>query len=383
MANRYFLVLDIGTTGVKGLVFDQKYNVITKSYLKLNKTVSGAKVEQNPTEILRKSLIVLKQAVKNSAIKPSQFHSFGITNQRETIVAWHKTTGAPAGPAIVWEDSRTKNWCATQKAAHGTKIQQKTGLHLEPYFSGSKMAWLLQNSPKVKQLAQRNKLLFGTLDSWIIWNLNPKHPHVTDITNASRTLLLNVKTLKWDKELLDIFQVNKSWLPKVLHSRSNYGELDSKILGFPLPIRAVCGDQQSSTFAAGVKTGNTKVTFGTGTFVAQVLPKFKTYTNFYTTVVPKKIGHSYIVEAKIEKSAEQVSKYLKYPKKLKPILIKLAQQTSELLAKLPTKPKTILIDGGISQSNVLFELLKQDKIGTFKRQVTYDGTALGIAKLLN
>lgn len=384
MAKQYKLVLDIGTTGVKGFVFDDKNEVISKSYLKLTKKIfKKTHVEQSPYEILSKSKTVLKRAIQNSKINKNSFASFGLTNQRETIVAWNKTTGKPIHPAIVWEDSRTKAYCTKLRSKYNAIIQNKTGLTIEPYFSGSKMRWILDNIKTAKTLYAENNLAFGTVDSWMMWNLDPARPHVTDQTNASRTLLYNVRTSRWDKELLQIFDINPHSLPKVQPSKSLFGKLDKKIMGITLPIQAVCGDQESSTFAVGTKTYLTKITFGTGTFIVQVQPKFVLNKNFYTTIIPGNRKSLFVMEAKIEQSGSQVDKVLGNPKKLKPVIIKLAKNTIKILKLLPFQPKEIIVDGGITQSDLLLETLRKNTNYKITKQKTFDGTALGIAKLLN
>lgn len=383
MPKSYKLVLDIGTTGIKGFVFDSKNEIVGKSYLKLNKKISGLKVEQNPVEILSKSKLVLRRAVKNSGVKLGSIKTFGLTNQRETIVAWDKTNGKPIYPAIVWEDSRTKSLCTKIAKIYAKQVKSKTGLAVEPYFSASKIGWILNNVPKAKVLQDKQSLMCGTLDTWILWNFDKTKPYITDQTNASRTLLYNVKKMSWDKELCKIFKIDRNILPEVKPSANNFGMLDKSILGKPVPIQAMCGDQQSSTYAAGTKTGATKATFGTGTFIVQVLSNFLLKPGFYTTIIPEKNKKfKYALEAKIEQSGVQVANALKNKKLLPAVMEKLAEKTSEVIYRLPNKPKIIIVDGGITQSELLIKFLQQRSGIKIQKQTTYDGTALGIAKLL-
>ncbi len=382
MNKSYYLILDIGTTGIKALVFDSKENLITKSYEKLNKSITKSRVEQDPYEILNKSKKVLRQAIKQSKVKSSAFKSLGITNQRETIVAWNKETGKVLYPAIVWEDSRTKKYTEALKRKSALKIKGKTGLPIIPYFSASKMNWILKNVPSAKILAQKKQLLFGTLDTWVLWNFDQNHPHLTDQTNAARTLLYNIRKLKWDDELLKTFGLSKNQLPEVKPSHSKFGKLKKEILGFPLEIQAMCGDQQSSTFAAGIKPGDTKITFGTGTIIVQILPRFILKPSFYTTLVAGKTHPVYALEAKIDSSGKQVTPVLNKPKKLEKVITQLATKTANVVNRLPKRPKKIIVDGGISQNNLLIKLLGQKTKIKIERQKTFDGTALGIAKLL-
>ncbi len=383
MHKTYKLVLDIGTTGVKGFVFDSKNTVLAKSYSKLSKKVSGPRVEQDPIEILQKSKLVLRKAVQNSKIQPSRIAGFGLTNQRETVVVWNKSTGKPIYPAIVWEDSRTKLFCKKKAKKYAKRVRNKTGLNIEPYFSASKLNWIFNNLSETQNLSKSQNLLCGTLDTWILWNFDLSRPYLTDYTNASRTLLYNTKTLNWDKELCRIFGIDLKMLPHARSSQSNFGLLDKSILGKSIPIQAMCGDQQSSTYAAGTRTGSTKITFGTGTFIVQVLPKFTINPKFYTTLVPyKNKSIKYALEAKIEQSGVQVAKALKNKKLLPSIMKKLARKTAEVVRDLPQKPQNIIVDGGITQSNLLIQYLHEETKLRIKKQTTYDGTALGIAKLL-
>ncbi|TSC66186.1 MAG: Glycerol kinase [Candidatus Doudnabacteria bacterium Gr01-1014_77] len=205
---KYALVLDIGTSGIKTFIFDTNLNPVIRTYerLKKKKTKHGW-VEQDPKELLSTAITTLRKSVKKSGMAPTSFNSLGITNQRETTICWDKKTGSPVSPAIVWEDERTKKICTNLKRKYEKLVRTKTGLSINPYFSASKLSWILKNVPQAKKLAKKHNLAFGTVDTWLLWNLVEKSPHLTDYTNASRTLLFNIKTLKWDKQLMDIFNI--------------------------------------------------------------------------------------------------------------------------------------------------------------------------------
>ena len=213
---KFRLVLDVGTTGIKAFVFDEKFRQVTKVYQKLKKRFPRRGwVEQDPHELVEVSRQVLRQAIKESKAARADFLGLGITNQRETTILWDKKTGLPIYSAIVWEDTRTKNFCRWLQFFHGRTVLNKTGLPIDPYFSASKINWLLHHLPAAKILLDKKRLLFGTVDSWLLWNFCQGHPHLTDETNASRTLLFNLRTRRWDKELLKIFEVPAQILPPV------------------------------------------------------------------------------------------------------------------------------------------------------------------------
>ncbi|MBU2101370.1 hypothetical protein KKH05_01485 [Patescibacteria group bacterium] len=384
MPSSHSLVLDIGTTGVKAFVFDNKLNVVSKSYLRLNKShPKNGWVEQSPKEIIKKSISVMGSAIKEARAPLIGFSGLGITNQRETTILWDKETGTPIYPAIVWEDARTSNECSALKSRHQNLIKNKTGLSIDPYFSATKISWILKNVPKAQKLVDNERLLFGTVDAWVIWNLTQEKIHATDYTNASRTLLFNIKTLKWDEKLLKIFNVPISILPEIKHSRENYGHLKSTIVGAPLPILAVCGDQQASMYGAGKISGTTKATYGTGIFIMQNLgPSFRASKYFFTTLVPNKPKPNYALEAKIENSAEKIDALLKKNKNLNPLIKKFAQKVDVYLKRLPRKPKVLIVDGGITQAPDLTRIQSEISGIPVKRQKIYDGTALGVAKLM-
>lgn len=379
----HILVLDVGTTGIKALVFDREHAVVARAYRPIKKTSPRRGwVEQDPQELLDAAKAVLREAVRKSGLPHSKFLGAGITNQRETVIAWDKATGRPIYPAIVWEDTRTTVFCKKLEKKFGRTVRAKTGLSINPYFSASKLHWMFRHVPEAKKSLSAHRLLCGTVDTWIAWNFLEGRPHVTDCTNASRTLLFNVRTLTWDRTLLDIFDIPEDIMPRVRPSRSDFGILKSSVLGFSLPVRAMCGDQQASLHATGLAKGAVKVTYGTGTFISQVLSsRFILREPFFTMLAACTPKPVYALEAKIDKSGAQVQLALGNTTDLHNVLKKLSAEVAKLLKKLPTKPKSILIDGGIAQSPDLAALQSEAASVIVHRQKIHDGTALGVALL--
>lgn len=384
----HYLVLDVGTTGVKAFLFDSKLLQVSKSYRTYPiRTRKKGWVEQDPSVLLSMSIEALKEAVTESAVPVSKITSIGITNQRETVVAWDSKTGKHIYPAIVWQDTRTSAICKKIEKKFGKAIREKTGLPVDPYFSASKINWLLEH-PDAKTLLKKKRLLVGTIDTWLLWNLCEKHPHLTDETNASRTLLMNIRTREWDSDLLNIFGVTPDVLPAIKPSASRYGMLRQDILGKALPVKAVCGDQQSSFFAADQLSAAhpaTKATYGTGVFVMQGLgQRFALVEPFYTTLVPSLKGKSqYALEYKVGVSGPQVTKYLKKIEALKAYFYELAKRTDVAIQKLPKKPKRIMVDGGSSRDGIILAIQEHISGTDTVPLPTYDGTALGTAILLS
>ncbi|MDP3697842.1 MAG: FGGY family carbohydrate kinase [Candidatus Taylorbacteria bacterium] len=381
---KYTLVLDAGTTGMKGFVFDADYVVVASAYEKLQKShLSKGWVEQDPEEIISKARKVLSEVIKTSNLNKKDLIGFGITNQRETTIVWRKSTGEPVYPAIVWEDTRTSEYCARLKEKHERSIRQRTGLYIDPYFSASKIWWILNNVPETGELAKKKDLLFGTVDTWILWNLCDGQPHITDYTNASRTLLFDIRRLKWDSKISKIFGVPSHILPKVQPSQSIFGSLADDVVGFELPIMAVCGDQQASLYAIGISPGTTKATYGTGVFIMQSLGESMDILDpFFTTLIPSRGEAYYALEAKVSGYGE-IKSLLKKPKKLKAVLEKLANDTGEYIKKMPFMPKELIVDGGITRLEQLVSIQAKVIGIPVNRQEISDGTALGVAKLIS
>lgn len=380
---KYFLVLDAGTSGVKALIFTNSLEVVGRAHKSIQKFFPHKYfVEQNPKEIVEASVDVIKKVVKENKIDPSDIVAMGITNQRETTILWNKKTGEPIYNAIVWEDERTSEICK-ELQKNNEIIRSKTGLTILPYFSASKIFWILKNVPMAKKLLLNKTLLFGTVDTWLLWNISKNKNHATDYTNASRTLLFNCKNLSWDKQLLDIFSVPGEILPKVFPSQSVFGTLQKNILGKELPIVALCGDQQSSMYAAGVGIGETKITYGTGTFIMQSLgEKFILRDGFFTTLIPSGKRYGYALEAKVNATGRNVEENLADKKKLQQILISIAKEAAKAVRKLPIVPLKITADGGITRNTFILEKQEELLKIPIKKHSIFDGTAYGTAKLV-
>lgn len=264
---KYIATIDQSTAGTKLLLFNEQTEIEYISTLKHERYFPQTGwVEQDPLEIFRNIVTLLS----NENLQQKNIELLTITNQRETIVAWDKQTGQPIYNAIVWQCNRTTDYCTNMKSPLIEKtIYDKTGLSLNPYFSASKIKWLLDNVPAANKLIQSNSLAIGTIDSWLIWNLTNGKKHVTDITNASRTLLYNIHELKWDEDLLEIFQIPDSVLPKVLYSDDIFGHITNKSIPLKnIPISGVIGDSQAAFYAQECfAEGDIKATFGTGTSV--------------------------------------------------------------------------------------------------------------------
>ena len=267
---QYILALDQGTTSSRAIIFDHS-GAIKQVNQKEFKQIypKPGWVEHDANEIWESQLEVLQACVKEGAAGINSINAIGITNQRETTVIWNRETGKPIHNAIVWQDRRTASYCDSLKAAgKADLIQDKTGLVIDAYFSGTKIKWLLDNVDGARGLAKEGKLAFGTIDSWLVWNLTGGQVHVTDVTNASRTMIYNIKELKWDTELLELLDIPASILPEVKSSSEVYGKVSADILEGDVPISGIAGDQQSALFGQMcTKVGMAKSTYGTGCFL--------------------------------------------------------------------------------------------------------------------
>jgi glycerol kinase len=266
---KFILAIDAGTTSSRAILFD--HAGATRGIAQHEFTQHFPKeswVEHDGIEIWETQLKAINQVLEETKIKAEQIHAMGITNQRETTLIWNRKTGKPVHKAIVWQDRRTANLCNELKDAGKEKqFYEKTGLILDAYFSGTKIKWILDQDPELRAAAERGELAFGTIDSWLIWNLTEGHVHVTDVTNASRTLLFNIHTLEWDDELLNTLDVPKALLPKVVSSSEKVGESNPKLFGHAIPIAGIAGDQQAALFGQMcIEAGDVKNTYGTGCF---------------------------------------------------------------------------------------------------------------------
>ena len=264
------LSIDQGTTGTRSMLFNSKGESLGKSYQEHEQIFpSPGWVEHDANEIWVKTLQTIKEVVTKTKIDFSQIASIGITNQRETIVAWDKTTGIPVHNAIVWQCRRTSDLCDKLKdEGYANLFKTRTGLVIDPYFSGTKIKWLLENSEKAKDKASKNELLVGTIDSWLIWKLTGNH--ITDYSNASRTLLFNIHSGSWDKDLLEILDIPLDILPDIRPSsdKETYGTTKNKLLSCSIPVAGNAGDQQAALFGQTCfDVGDVKNTYGTGNFM--------------------------------------------------------------------------------------------------------------------
>ncbi|MCF0167129.1 MAG: glycerol kinase, partial [Bacteroidales bacterium] len=248
--SQYILALDQGTSSSRAIVFDHKGDICSVAQKEFTQYFpKPGWVEHDPKEIWSSEASVIAEAITRIGINGKDLAAIGITNQRETTIIWDAETGEPVYNAIVWQDRRTSEFCDTLKEKGLTeKIREKTGLIIDAYFSGTKVRWILENVPGAREKAEAGKLRFGTVDTWLIWNLTRGEKHVTDVTNASRTMLFNINTLEWDKELLQLLDIPKSMLPEVCSSSEVYGYTKTTIFAHAVPIAGIAGDQQAALF---------------------------------------------------------------------------------------------------------------------------------------
>lgn len=270
MPHQYILAVDQGTTGTTCLLIDHNGQIVSRVYREFKQIYpQPGWVEHDPLEIWALTVSVAKQAIIQANLHSSQIAAIGITNQRETTVVWDRNTGEPVSNAIVWQCRRSATWCDQLKSAGWeSKIKAKTGLVIDAYFSATKLVWILENIPGARPKAEAGDLLFGTIDSWLLWKFTHGQVHTTDYSNASRTMLYNIHDLKWDEELLSLFNIPPAMLPKVVSSSEIYGSTDPEILGSQIPISGMAGDQQAALFGQTCfQPGMAKNTYGTGCFL--------------------------------------------------------------------------------------------------------------------
>jgi glycerol kinase len=268
----YVLALDQGTTSSRAILFDQSGAIAAVAQHEFQQFYPQAGwVEHDPTEILSSQMSCAVEVLGKVGARPRDIAAIGITNQRETVVVWERATGRPIHPAIVWQDRRTAPFCKElEDQGSGDGVSSKTGLVLDPYFSATKVKWILDNVSGARARAERGELAFGTVDSWLIWHLTSGHKHVTDVTNASRTLLYNIVKREWDKELLALFGVPESMLPQVVWSSERVGEVTTTLGLGGIAIAGIAGDQQAALFGQLCwSAGQAKNTYGTGCFLLQ------------------------------------------------------------------------------------------------------------------
>lgn len=266
----YLLALDQGTSSSRSIVFDRAGRIVAIAQKELTQIYpQPGWVEHDPMEIWQSQLATAREVLAKAKLKASDIHAIGITNQRETTVLWNRQTGQPVHHAIVWQDRRAEPLCARLRAdGMADTIRDRTGLVIDAYFSGTKLRWLLDNLPGVRAQAERGELAFGTVDSWLLWQLTGGKVHLTDVSNASRTMLFNVHRNEWDAELLKALDIPASLMPEVRPSSTHFADTEAGLLGQALPIGGVAGDQQSALFGqACFEAGMAKNTYGTGCFL--------------------------------------------------------------------------------------------------------------------
>ena len=279
---KFLVAIDQGTSSTRAILFDTKGNIKFISQFEFKQYFpKNGWVEHNPNEIWLTTLKALRKVIKKSSQLKGNIISIGITNQRETTILWNKKTGKPIYNAIVWQDRRTQQYCEKlKKRKYEKSFRKKTGLFIDPYFSATKIKWILENVKDSKKLLKSNNLLFGTVDTFLIWKLTKGKKHLTDATNASRTMLFNINNNKWDKEILRKLNIPKNILPEVKNSADDFGITNKKIIGKEIPISAVLGDQQAAAVGQTCfEKGSIKSTYGTGAFVIMNTGSKKIYSN--------------------------------------------------------------------------------------------------------
>ncbi|MCK4922365.1 MAG: glycerol kinase GlpK [Bacteroidales bacterium] len=289
---KYILALDQGTTSCRAVIFDKKGSIISVAQKEFTQYFpQPGWVEHDPVEIWSKQIDIAAESLTNKTLNGNDIAAIGITNQRETVVVWDRKTGKPVYNAIVWQDRRTAEYCDELKEkGKEDLIREKTGLVIDAYFSGTKIKWILDNVEGVRERAENGELMFGTIDSWLIWNLTKGELHVTDVTNACRTLIFNIQTMEWDDELLELFTIPKSMLPEVKQSSEVYGHTTKSLFANEIPIAGIAGDQQAALFGQMcTKSGMVKNTYGTGCFMLMNIGEkpIASKNNLLTTVAWK------------------------------------------------------------------------------------------------
>lgn len=305
MSSKYIISLDQGTTSSRAIIFDKNGRVVAMAQKEFKQYYpKSGWVEHDANEIWSSQLSVATEAVAKAGLKVASIAAIGITNQRETTIVWDKKSGRPIHRAIVWQDRRTADLCEQLRdAGHSGTVRRKTGLLIDAYFSASKIAWILDNVKGARAKAERGELAFGTVDSWLVWNLTGGKQHITDVTNASRTMLYNINKMDWDEGLLNLFNIPSSMMPEVKSSSEVYGQTQSNIFAANIPIAGIAGDQQAALFGQlCTKPGMVKNTYGTGCFMLMNIGDKPTLSkNKLVTTVAWKIGDqvSYALEGSI------------------------------------------------------------------------------------
>ncbi|AWX44052.1 Glycerol kinase [Flagellimonas maritima] len=303
--NQYILALDQGTTSSRAVVFDKKGAIISVAQKEFTQIFpKPGWVEHDADEIWATQAGIAAEAVSKKGLKGEQIAAIGITNQRETVVVWDRNTGEPIYNAIVWQDKRTADYCdELKKEGKSEMIREKTGLVIDSYFSGTKVKWILDNVEGARKKAEAGDLVLGTIDTWLIWKMTEGNLHITDVTNASRSLLFNINSMEWDDQLLDLFTIPKSMLPEVKQSSEVYGQTSPNFFAAKIPIAGIAGDQQAALFGQMcTKQGMVKNTYGTGCFMLMNIGEkpIVSKNNLLTTVAWKINGKThYALEGSI------------------------------------------------------------------------------------
>lgn len=301
----YILALDQGTTSSRALIVDEQGRVLSVAQKEFPQHFPASGwVEHDANEIWQSQLFVALEAMKKARLTADEIAAVGIANQRETTVLWDRKTSEPVGKAIVWQDRRTVGVCEKlKKEGLEALFMEKTGLLLDPYFSGTKLSWMLDHIPGARKKAEKGELAFGTIDSWLVWKLTEGNLHITDATNASRTLLYNIHELKWDEKLLEHLRIPSSVLPKVMSSSEIYGKTAPSLFSKPIPIGGIAGDQQAALFGQMCTgAGSAKATYGTGCFILMNTGKKPVLSkNHLLTTIALQIGKetSYALEGSV------------------------------------------------------------------------------------
>ena len=293
---KYLLALDQGTSSSRSIVFDPDGRIVALAQQEFEQLYpQPGWVEHDPFEIWHSQLSTMRDVLKQAHLQAHDIFAVGITNQRETTVVWHRETGQPICNALVWQDRRSEDICfQLREQGHADMVREKTGLIIDAYFSGTKLQWVLDNIKGARALAEAGKLAFGTIDTWLIWQLTRGRVHATDVSNASRTMLFDVHLNQWDDALLSLLRIPKSLMPQVHPSASDFGEIDPSFLGSALPIAGVAGDQQCALFGQGCwSPGQAKNTYGTGCFaLMHTGAQFLTSQNGLITTSAAQLGHT-------------------------------------------------------------------------------------------
>ena len=302
----YLLALDQGTSSSRSIVFDEHGRIRAMAQREFRQHYPRPGwVEHDPMEIWSSQLETAREALQRAGLQAGDIRSIGITNQRETTLVWERRSGRPIHPAIVWQDRRAEPLCAQlREAGHGDWVRERTGLVIDAYFSATKIRWLLDRVPGARAAAERGELAFGTVDSWLLWQLTGGRVHATDVSNAARTLLLDIRTQRWDDELLALFDIPASLLPEVRPSSHVFGETLPELLGASVPVGGMAGDQQSALFGqACLSPGQAKNTYGTGCFMLMHAgERFRASENGLVTTSACRTGGAAVPEFALEGS---------------------------------------------------------------------------------